>query len=81
MMCRDGWRQRAAFSGPVFSQRNFLLSPRRQERQGLKFDEGFRAEVLVENKVNMTLKYVERLDNAHEKRRLAYVRLADWRSG
>lgn len=37
------------------------------EYQGLKFDEGFRADLLVENKVIIELKCVERLNNAHKK--------------
>lgn len=49
--------------------------------QGLKFEEGFRADLLVENKVIVELKCVERLNNAHKKQLLTYLRLADKRLG
>ena len=51
------------------------------EYQGLKFEEGFRADLLVENKVMVELKCVERLNNAHKKQRLTYLRLTDTRLG
>ena len=51
------------------------------EYQGLKFEEGFRADLLVENKVMVELKCVERLNNAHKKRVLTYLRLTDKRLG
>lgn len=47
------------------------------EYQGLKFEEGFRADLLVENKVIIEIKCVERLNNAHKKQLLTYLRLAD----
>lgn len=49
--------------------------------QGLRFDEGFRADLLVENKVIVELKCVEKLNNAHRKQLLTYLRLADRRLG
>ncbi len=49
--------------------------------QGLTFDEGFRADLIVENKVVLELKCVERLNNAHKKQLLTYLRLADKRLG
>jgi GxxExxY protein len=49
------------------------------EYQGLKFDEGFRADLLVENKVIVELKCVERLNNAHKKQLLTYLQLTDRR--
>src|SRR3546814_20940283 len=49
--------------------------------QGLKFDEGFRADLVVEAKVIVELKCVEKLSNAHKKQLLTYLRLADKRLG
>lgn len=49
--------------------------------QDIKFDEGFRADLLVENRIVVELKCVERLNNAHKKQLLTYLRLADMRLG
>src|SRR5690349_4807589 len=49
--------------------------------QGLKFDEGFRIDLLVESKVIVELKCVEKLNYAHRKQLLTYLRLADKRLG
>lgn len=51
------------------------------EYQGLKFEEGFRADLLVEDKVIIELKSVETLNNAHKKQLLTYLRLTDKRLG
>lgn len=51
------------------------------EYQGLRFDEGFRADLLVENKVIVELKSVERLNNAHKKQLLTYLQLSNRRLG
>ena len=51
------------------------------EYQGLKFEEGFRADLLIEHKVIVELKCVERLNNAHKKQLLTYLRLTDRRLG
>jgi GxxExxY protein len=48
---------------------------------GLKFDEGFRVDLIVEDKVIVELKCVEKLNNAHKKQLLTYLRLADKRLG
>jgi GxxExxY protein len=48
---------------------------------GLKFDVAFRVDLMVEGKVIVELKSVERLNNAHEKQLLTYLRLADKRLG
>lgn len=48
---------------------------------GVRFDEGFRVDLLVENKVIVELKCVEQLHNAHRKQLLTYLRLADKRLG
>jgi GxxExxY protein len=47
----------------------------------LRFDEGFRVDLFVENKVIVELKSVERLNNAHRKQLLTYLRLGDKRLG
>lgn len=49
--------------------------------QGLNFDEGFRADLIVENKVIVELKCVERLNNAHKKQLLTYLRLTGMKLG
>ena len=49
--------------------------------EGLHFDEGFRVDLIVENKVIIELKCVARLNNAHKKQLLTYLRLADKRLG
>ena len=51
------------------------------EYRGIKFDEGFRADIIVENKVILELKSVERINNAHKKQVLTYLRLTDMRLG
>jgi GxxExxY protein len=47
----------------------------------LHFDEGFRADVLVEEKVILELKSVEKCLPVHKKQLLTYLRLADKRLG
>jgi GxxExxY protein len=49
--------------------------------EGIKFDEGFRVDLLVEDKVILELKCVDRLNNAHRKQLLTYLRLGDKRLG
>ena len=58
------------------------LSVKRQisvpiEYHGIKFDEGFRADIIVENKVIIELKAVESLNKAHKKQVLTYLRLTE----
>lgn len=43
--------------------------------KNLKLEEGFRADLLVESKVIVELKCVEKLHNAHKKQLLTYLRL------
>ena len=45
------------------------------------FDEGFRADIIVENKVILELKSVEKVAIVHKKQLLTYLRLADKRLG
>lgn len=47
----------------------------------LRFEEGFRADLIVEDKVIVELKSVEELARVHGKQLLTYLRLADKRLG
>ncbi len=49
--------------------------------EGIKFDEGFQADIIVENKVILELKSVEEVSKVHKKQVLTYLRLADKRLG
>lgn len=49
--------------------------------QGIMFDEGFRADLFVEQKVIIELKSVERLQPVHSKQLLTYLRLTGCRLG
>jgi GxxExxY protein len=49
--------------------------------RGMKFDEGFRADIVVEGKVIVELKSVESVNNAHKKQLLTYLRLARMKLG
>jgi len=51
------------------------------EYGGKKFDEGFRADLVVENKVIVELKSVENLHPAHKKQVLTYLRLTGLKLG
>ena len=46
---------------------------------GIKFNEGFRADLVVEDKVIVELKSVEKVVPVHKKQLLTYLRLADKR--
>ena len=48
---------------------------------GIKFDEGFRADLIVEDKVIVELKSVEKVIPVHKKQLLTYLKLADKRLG
>lgn len=48
---------------------------------GIKFDEGFRADLIVEDKVIVELKSVETVSPVHKKQLLTYLRLADKKLG
>lgn len=45
------------------------------EYQEIKFDEGFRADVIVEGKVIIELKSIESVSRAHKKQVLTYLNL------
>ncbi|MBA2411035.1 MAG: GxxExxY protein [Gammaproteobacteria bacterium] len=47
----------------------------------IRFDEGFRADMIVNDKVIVELKSVEQVSYAHKKQLLTYLRLADMRLG
>ncbi len=48
---------------------------------GVRFDEGFRADMIVEGKVVLELKSVEKTTNAHKKQVLTYLRLTGMKLG
>ena len=48
---------------------------------GIKFDEGFRADLIVEDKMIVELKSVENVAPVHKKQLLTYLRLTDKRLG
>ncbi len=51
------------------------------EHDGIKFDEGFRADVIIESKVILELKSVESVSKAHKKQVLTYLRLTGCKLG
>ncbi len=51
------------------------------EYEGIEFWEGFRADLVVEDKVIIELKSVEQLAKVHFKQLLTYLRLADKKLG
>ena len=51
------------------------------EYDGMKFDEGFRADIIIESKVILELKSVESVTKAHKKQVLTYLRLTGYKLG
>lgn len=51
------------------------------EYDGTRFDEGFRADLVVEDKVILELKSVEKVNNAHKKQLLTYLKLTGLKLG
>jgi GxxExxY protein len=51
------------------------------EFKGIKFDEGFRADIIVEEKVILELKSVEKVTAAHKKQVQTYLRLTGCKLG
>ncbi len=49
--------------------------------RGVQFDEGFRADIVVENKVILELKSVESVSKAHKKQVLTYLKLTGKKLG
>jgi len=51
------------------------------EYQGVRFDEGFRADLIIENSVIVELKSVEQLSKVHQKQFLTYLKLKNLKLG
>jgi GxxExxY protein len=51
------------------------------EYQGVKFDEAFRADIIVEGKVVLELKSVEQVTRVHKKQLQTYLRLTGYKLG
>ena len=51
------------------------------EFHGIRFEEGFRADMVIENAVILELKSVETVSNAHKKQVLTYLRLTGKKLG
>ncbi|MEX1196387.1 MAG: GxxExxY protein [Pseudohongiellaceae bacterium] len=49
--------------------------------QRIRFDEGFRADIIVDGQVIVELKCVETIHNAHRKQLLTYLRLSGMKLG
>lgn len=49
--------------------------------QGIRFDEGFRADIIVDKKVLLELKSVERISPVHKKQVQTYLRLTGLKLG
>lgn len=65
-------------------RREFFVERQRPvpiEFEGLHFEEGFRADLIVEHTIIVELKSVETLAPVHSKQLLTYLRLLDYRLG
>ena len=51
------------------------------EYDGIKFNEGFRADLIVEKTVLLELKSIEAINNAHKKQLLTYLKLTRMKLG
>jgi len=51
------------------------------ESHGIRFDEGFRADIVIEDKVILELKSVESVSKAHKKQVLTYLKLTGKKLG
>ena len=51
------------------------------EYEGIRFSEAFRADIIVENRVILELKSVERVTGAHRKQVLTYLKLTGMKLG
>jgi len=51
------------------------------EYEGMKFDEGFRADIIVEGKVIIELKSVEQMSKVHHKQLFTYLKLKELKLG
>jgi GxxExxY protein len=62
----------------IFCERQALVPIR---FRGISFDEGFRADLIVDRKVIVELKSLERLQPVHSKQLLTYLRLTGFHLG
>ena len=51
------------------------------EYEGMKFDEGFRADIIIEGKVILELKSVEQMNKVHHKQLFTYLKLKELKLG
>ena len=51
------------------------------EYDGITFDEGFRADIFIENKIILELKSIETITKAHKKQVLTYLKLTGCKLG
>lgn len=51
------------------------------EYEGIKFNEGFKADIVIDNKVILELKSVESVTKVHKKQILTYLKLTSCRLG
>ena len=51
------------------------------EYEGMKFDEGFRADIIVEGKVILKLKSVKQMSKVHHKQLFTYLKLKELKLG
>jgi GxxExxY protein len=51
------------------------------EYEGIKFNEGFKADIIIEDKVILELKSVESVTKAHKKQILTYLKLTGYKLG
>jgi GxxExxY protein len=51
------------------------------EFHGIRFEEGFRADIVVEGKVILELKSIEHVSKAHKKQVLTYLKLTGYKLG
>lgn len=71
---------------PEHHGRSFDVEPEGQvpipiEFHGIRFDEGFRADMVVEDKVILELKSVENVNKAYKKQVLTYLKLTGKKLG
>ncbi len=77
----------AGYEGALSHEREERgLQPERQkpipiEYEGIRFEEGFRADLIVEDCVVVELELVEALVRVHSRQLLIYLRLLDYRLG
>ena len=70
----------------AYELKNAGLEVKRQvaipiEYKGIVFDEGFRADIIIENKVILELKSLEAVAKVHKKQVLTYLRLTELKLG